>query len=167
MDTATTSTLTVTSTFFREGDTIPQRAVFSDMGCTGDNESPDLTWSGAPAATKSFAVTLYDPDAPTTVGFWHWILFNIDSGTTSLDAGAGKMHHGPHGSTSGHTDYGTTGYGGPCPPPGDVPHHYEFNVFALDVDKLPLDHGTTGAKLMFMMRGHILGHGKLTGRFGL
>ncbi len=166
MSTQQPAHLTVTSTFFREGDTLPNRMVFDGMGCKGGNESPDLSWAGAPRETKSFAITMYDPDAPTTVGFWHWILFNIDGKTTAIEAGAGRKHHAPHGSTLGYTDYGDSEFGGACPPPGDPPHRYQINVYALDVDKLPLDHGTTGAKFMFMAREHILAHGRLAGTYG-
>src|ERR1700736_6760125 len=86
---ATQATLTVTSSVFRDGQTIPQSAVFDDFGCTGNNQSPDLAWSGAPAGTKSFAVTMDDPDAPTTVGFVHWVLFDIPADVTSLAPGGG------------------------------------------------------------------------------
>ncbi|MFN2459862.1 MAG: YbhB/YbcL family Raf kinase inhibitor-like protein [Candidatus Velthaea sp.] len=140
--------------------------VFDGMGCTGDNRSPDLAWSGAPDGTKSYAITMYDPDAPTTVGFWHWILFDVRASETSIAAGAGKKHHQPHGSTLGFTDFGSREYGGPCPPPGDPPHRYQINVYALDVDKLGADDTTTGAKLMFMMRGHVLAKGTLEGTYG-
>jgi Raf kinase inhibitor-like YbhB/YbcL family protein len=159
------STLTVTSSVFGDGQPIPQSAVFHDMGCTGNNQSPDLSWSGAPAGTRSFAVTMYDPDAPTTVGFVHWVLFDIPAKVTSLAQGAGSDKHAGVGATHGFTDYGFARYGGPCPPPGDPPHHYHLTVYALDLDKLGVDETTTYAKFRFMTRGHILATGEITGLY--
>jgi Raf kinase inhibitor-like YbhB/YbcL family protein len=161
----TQATLTVTSSVFRDGQTIPQSAVFDDMGCTGQNQSPDVSWSGAPAGTKSFAVTIYDPDAPTTVGFVHWVVFDIPAGTTSLEAGAGAHKHAGAHATQGFTDYGFSRYGGPCPPPGDPAHHYHLAVYALDMDKLGVDDTTTYAKFRFMIRGHVLATGEIVGLY--
>ncbi|MEA2687602.1 MAG: hypothetical protein QOJ39_1136 [Candidatus Eremiobacteraeota bacterium] len=161
----TQATLTVTSSVFRDGQTIPQSAVFDQMGCTGKNQSPDVSWSGAPAGTKSFAVTIYDPDAPTTVGFVHWVVFDIPADVTSLAEGAGSHKHVGVGATSGFTDYGFSRYGGPCPPPGDSAHHYHLTVWALDMDKLGVDDTTTYAKFRFMIRGHVLAKGEITGLY--
>src|SRR5262245_41892497 len=93
-----------------------------------------------PITKESFAVTLYDPDAPTGSGWWHWVVYNIPGSTTSLPAGAGDPSSGllPAGAAQGNTDFGTPGYGGPCPPQGDKPHRYIVTVFALDTDKLDL-----------------------------
>src|SRR5215211_2435737 len=110
---------------------IPDQYVFNDFGCSGANHSPALSWSGAPAGTKSFAVTAYDPDAPTGSGWWHWVMYNIPASATGLAAGAGNGRNAPSGSQQGMTDFGTKGYGGPCPPVGSKPHHYQFKVFAL------------------------------------
>jgi len=154
--------LTVTSSMFGDGETIPGKAAHSYAG--GDNVSPDLSWSGAPDGTESFAVTCYDPDAPTTVGFVHWVLFNIDPGTTKLDAGAGASGKQPKGSVQGFTDWGESQYGGMAPPPGDDPHHYHFTVWALDTT-LDLDETTTYAKFNFMTRGHVLAKGTVTGLY--
>ena len=157
----TQAVLTVTSSVFRDGQTIPQSAVFDDMGCTGENRSPDLAWSGAPAGTKSYAVTIWDPDAPTTVGFVHWVLFDIPADVTSLEEGAGSHKH-PGGGTQGFTDYGFSRYGGPCPPPGPA-HHYHLTVWALDLEKLGVDDTTTYAKFRFIIRGHVLAKGEIVG----
>jgi Raf kinase inhibitor-like YbhB/YbcL family protein len=156
--------ISVQSKLFSEGETIPKSAAHQYAG--GDNISPDLTWSGAPSGTTSFAVTCYDPDAPTTVGFTHWILFNLDPSITSLDAGAGASGKNPEGSVLGFTDWGVSEYGGMAPPPGDPPHHYLFTVHALDTT-LDLGPTTTYALLNFMMRGHVIGRGTLTGLFGM
>src|SRR5437764_14130202 len=104
--------LTLTSLDVKPGATIPAKHVFNGMGCTGQNVSPALKWSGAPAGTKSYAVTVYDPDAPTGSGFWHWVVYDIPASVTSLPAGATF-------GTAGLTDFGVKGYNGPCPPPGD------------------------------------------------
>ncbi len=161
----TQATLNVTSSMFRDGETIPQAAAFDGMGCTGGNESPDLSWSGAPPGTKSFAITIWDPDAPTGVGFVHWVLFDISADVTSLAQGAGaKKGAGVH-ATQGFTDFGFTHYGGPCPPPDDPPHHYHLTVYALDQERLGVDDTTTYAKFRFMTRGHVLASKEIVGLY--
>jgi Raf kinase inhibitor-like YbhB/YbcL family protein len=161
----TQGTLTVASAVFRDGQTIPASAVFDDFGCTGSNESPDLAWSGAPAGTKSFAVTIHDPDAPTTVGWVHWVLFDIPAGVTSLPAGAGARKRAGVGATHGCTDFGFSHYGGPCPPPGDPAHHYHLTVWALDIESLGVDSSTTYAKFRFITRGHVLASAEIVGLY--
>jgi len=114
----------VSSTDIKEGK-LASAQVFNGMGCTGGNTSPALAWTGAPAAAKSFAVTIYDPDAPTGSGWWHWVVYNLPATTTSLPAGAGDASKNllPAGAVQGNTDFGAPGYGGACPPAGDKPHH--------------------------------------------
>jgi Raf kinase inhibitor-like YbhB/YbcL family protein len=154
--------LTVTSATFARGGSIPVSAEFAP--CGGKNVSPQLSWSGAPPETKSFLITLYDPDAPTGVGFWHWTLFDLPAGVTSLAAGAAA--HPPAGARQGYTDYGISGYGGPCPPSGDGPHHYRFTIYALDVPTIDgAGAGTTGAGLMFAAQSAALAVGTYTGTF--
>jgi Raf kinase inhibitor-like YbhB/YbcL family protein len=157
----TQATLTVRSTTYRDGETIPQSAVFDAFGCTGGNQSPELSWSGAPAGTKSFALTIWDPDAPTTVGFVHWIVFDIPADVTSLPAGAGTPGGAVAGGTQGFTDFGFSSYGGPCPPPGPA-HRYILTVYALDLPTLGVDATTTYAKFRFLIRGHALATGEIT-----
>jgi Raf kinase inhibitor-like YbhB/YbcL family protein len=140
--------------------------VFTGVTPTAKNASPDLEWSGIPAGTKSFAITMYDPDAPTGVGFVHWVLFNIAGNVRKLEREIGGTGDAGVGATHGHNDYGFNGFGGAAPPPGDPPHHYILTVYALDVDKLDLDKTTTYAKLRFMMRGHVLAAGEITGLYG-
>lgn len=154
----------VTSGQFKDGGTMPMSTVHTWGG--GQNTSPDLSWSGAPPATQSFAVSMYDPDAPTTVGFVHWLLFNIPPNVISLKAGAGAAGKNPSGSVLGYTDWGASEYGGPLPPPGHDPHHYEITVYALDVPKLDLGPNATYAFFRFSILGHVLGVAKLTGRYG-
>ena len=157
--------LSVTSSLFVEGGRIPNSMVFNGFGHNGENLSPDLAWSGAPAGTRSFVITCYDPDAPTTVGFWHWTLFDIAPSVTSIPQGAGAPGKNPPGSILGYTDFGMSAYGGPAPPPGPV-HPYNFNIYALDIPSVGLNAGSTAALLMFCMNGHILDSGRLTGMYG-
>jgi Raf kinase inhibitor-like YbhB/YbcL family protein len=154
--------LAVTSSSFAEGQTIGMDFVFT--GCGGKNQSPQLSWSGAPSGTKSFAITCFDPDAPTGSGYWHWLAFDIPASVGHVDAGAGT-DRSPGGGT-GRNDFGVSAYCGPCPPKGDHPHRYIFTVYALDTDSLGADDSTSGATTMFMMRGHILAQGSITGSFG-
>ena len=156
--------LNVRSDTFEHNRTMPKSTVFGgDAG--GDDRSPHLSWSGAPPETKSYAIVLHDPDAPTGTGFFHWVVFNIPAETTELheDAGAKGGHKLPKGAKHGHTDFGLSHYGGPAPPPGHGPHHYNFHVYALDVPSLEAGETSTAALLRFMMRGHVLAEGMLTG----
>src|ERR1700736_5471235 len=157
--------LTVTSSVFRDGQTIPNSAVFDSFGCTGNNQSPDLPWSGAPPGTKPFGVTIHDPDAPTSVGWVHWVLFDVPAEVTSLAEGAGSRKRAGVGATHGFTDFGFSHYGGPCPPPGDPDHHYHLTVWALDLESLGVDSTTTYAKVRFIIRGHVLASGEIVGRY--
>jgi Raf kinase inhibitor-like YbhB/YbcL family protein len=127
--------------------------VFNGFGCTGKNISPELKWAGEPEGTKSFAVTVYDPDAPTGSGWWHWVVYNIPAGVHELAAGVGDTNGKllPIGAVQGRTDFGTAGFGGACPPPGDKPHRYIFRVFALKVEKLELPADATAALVGYML----------------
>jgi Raf kinase inhibitor-like YbhB/YbcL family protein len=158
---------TLTSTDFTDGGKIAQPQVFNGFGCTGGNVSPALKWSGAPAATQSFALMVHDPDAPTGSGWWHWIVYNIPASTSSLPAGVGDPQKNllPAGVMQGRTDYGTHGYGGPCPPPGK-PHHYHFRLYALKVAKLEVSADASPALIGFNVRAQQLGVAELTGLYG-
>jgi len=167
---AQAQTMTLSSPDIKDGGTIANQQVFKGFGCTGDNISPALSWSGAPANTKSFAISIYDPDAPTGSGWWHWVVYNIPASTTSLPKDAGDPSKGlmPKGAVQSRTDFGTVGYGGPCPPPGDKPHHYRITVFALDVDQLPNAKGdaASAALVGFDINFHTLAKVTLTGMYG-
>jgi Raf kinase inhibitor-like YbhB/YbcL family protein len=160
----------LTSPDIAPGATIANAQVFKGFGCTGGNISPALSWSGAPANTKSFALSIYDPDAPTGSGWWHWVVFNIPAGTASLPKDAGNVSKGlmPKGAVQSRTDFGADGYGGPCPPKGDKPHHYQITVFAVDVDKLPdaKDDTASAALVGFDLHFHTLAKATLTGLYG-
>jgi Raf kinase inhibitor-like YbhB/YbcL family protein len=128
----------VTSDDVKNHGVSPKSMEANVFGCDGGNASPSLKWTGAPASTKSFAINLYDPDAPTGSGFWHWIVFNIPVATTSLPKNAGDVKEKlmPEGAIQSRNDYGFDGFGGMCPPKGDKPHHYTLTVYAVDEDKL-------------------------------
>jgi Raf kinase inhibitor-like YbhB/YbcL family protein len=138
------SSFTLSSPDIAEGSTIASKFVLNGFGCKGENVSPALVWANPPAGTKSYAVQVYDPDAPTGSGFWHWGVYNIPGSVTSLAQGAGNsLSRLPGGASGGMTDFHDTGatgangnWGGPCPPVGDKPHRYIFTVFALGVDNL-------------------------------
>jgi hypothetical protein len=132
--------------------------VYNGFGCAGKNISPELEWSGAPAQGKSFAITVYDPDAPTGSGFWHWVVFNIPPNTKKLSRGAGdpKQNKMPAGAVQSRTDFGTPGWGGPCPPAGDKAHRYIFTLYVVDVDKLDADAATTAAVVGFNLHFHTI-----------
>lgn len=120
---------------------------FNGFGCTGKNQSPQLSWANAPEGTKSFAVTMYDPDAPTGSGWWHWVVFDIPADVHSLEANAGAIDAKlmPETAIQSITNYGAAGYGGPCPPEGHGIHKYEITVHALKTDKLGLTADTNPA----------------------
>ena len=159
---------TVTSPDFANGGTIPMAQVFNEGGCKGQSISPALSWSGAPAGTKSFAVTLYDPDAPTGSGWWHWTVFNIPPSVHSLAAGAGDAGSTslPAGAGEGRTDFGFSHYGGPCPPVGEPPHHYEITVFAVKVAHLPLNAQSSGGMVGFVLHFNTLATTRMVGLYG-
>jgi Raf kinase inhibitor-like YbhB/YbcL family protein len=157
---------TLTSPDVKPGSMIDNKHVFDKFGCKGDNISPALSWSGAPAGTKSFVLTVFDPDAPTGSGFWHWVMFNIPAATTSLPQGAGAEGKQPQGATQIQNDYGTVGYGGPCPPPGK-PHRYIFTIYSLKTDKLDLNGDVHAAVVGFMTHMNMLGKASFTAMYGI
>lgn len=133
----------VTSTSFKDGDYLANDFVLSEsygFGCAGNNTSPHLAWTAPPTGTQSFAVTCFDPDAPTGSGFWHWLVIDIPATARELKLGAGAGKDLPAGALQTRTDFGAPGYGGPCPPPGDHPHRYLFTVHAVNAQlALPAD----------------------------
>jgi len=157
----------VTSEDVADGEQMSDSQVYNSFGMTGENVSPQLSWSGFPAETKSFAVTCYDPDAPTGSGFWHWLVIDVPASVTSLPAGAGDASGGlPAGAFHVRNDYGTKDFGGAAPPAGDEPHRYVFAVHALDVDTLGIDSDVTPAVAGFNLRFHTIARGTLVPVFG-
>ena len=149
-------TFTLTSNSVGGQATVDQ--VFNGFGCTGGNISPHLAWANAPEGTKSFAITMFDTSAPTGSGWWHWLVFDLPASTSAVHAGAGDpaKHLMPAGTVQTKTDYGTPGYGGPCPPPGDGPHQYVVTVYALKVEKLGVDINASPAVVSFNLNSNAL-----------
>jgi Raf kinase inhibitor-like YbhB/YbcL family protein len=157
----------VTSEDVTHGAMMSNKHVYNSFGMSGENDSPELSWSGFPAETKSFAVTCYDPDAPTGSGFWHWLVIDIPVSVTSLPSGAGDASGRlPGGAFHVRNDYGTKDFGGAAPPAGDEPHRYVFAVHAVDVDTLGIDSDVTPAVAGFNLRFHTLARGVLIPVYG-
>ncbi|MBI5279992.1 MAG: YbhB/YbcL family Raf kinase inhibitor-like protein [Burkholderiales bacterium] len=147
---------------------IDKRFEYNGFGCNGENRSPVLRWSGGPAGTKSYALTCYDPDAPTGSGWWHWVLVNVPAGTTELKADAGNASGAnlPVGAQQVRNDYGENAWGGMAPPPGDPPHRYIFTLHALGTERLDLPAGATAALAGFMINANTLAKASFTARYG-
>lgn len=139
---------------------IADAQVFNSFGCSGKNISPQLSWKNAPAGTKSFAITVYDPDAPTGSGWWHWLVFNIDASLDELKTGASGQQAGkslmPAGAVESMTSYGSPGFGGACPPAGDKAHRYIFTVFALDTEKINQTADARPELIGFLLNRHVI-----------
>ncbi|WP_419770578.1 MAG: YbhB/YbcL family Raf kinase inhibitor-like protein [Candidatus Marinarcus sp.] len=143
---------------------LSNKQVFNGSGCTGENISPKLSWENAPTGTQSFAVMVYDPDAPTGSGWWHWVVFDIPKDKTSLQEGFGNSFSKM--AIQSMTDFGKTGFGGACPPVGDKPHRYIFTVFALDIPSLGLDENAKAALVGFYLNAHTLAKASLMAYYG-
>ncbi|SDJ81090.1 phospholipid-binding protein, PBP family [Microbulbifer yueqingensis] len=157
---ASAGDLTLSSESLQQGERMPMAHVYH--GCGGDNISPPLSWSGAPEGTRSYALMVHDPDAPTGSGWWHWVIFNIPADVTSLEAGAGELKNGlvPE-AIQVRNDYGAPGYGGACPPKGHGKHRYQFRLYALGVEQLPLDENATPAQVGFQINANKLAEAEL------
>ncbi|MHB1951040.1 MAG: YbhB/YbcL family Raf kinase inhibitor-like protein [Acidiferrobacteraceae bacterium] len=150
---------------FRNNGMLTRPYEYRGFGCHGQNVSPELSWSGAPRGTKTFILTVFDRSAVrlTKSGWWHWVLFNIPANVHSLKRGASTGGL-PSGARAGLSDYGTIGYGGPCPPHGDPAHQYVFTLYAMK-SALPLPRGATGAEVTYMARRYAIARTHLIGRF--
>ena len=137
--------------------------VFNGFGCSGKNVSPELAWKGAPKGTKSFALTVFDPDAPTGSGWWHWVVFNIDKKTKAFKQGVNLSETS---AVQSMTDYGTTGFGGACPPVGDKDHQYIFTIYALDIETIDLKPSANPALVGYYINKHALSKASLISYYG-
>lgn len=163
-----TARFTLTSAAFSPGGMLEHEQVFNGFGCDGKNVSPALAWKNAPAGTKSFALMVHDPDAPTGSGWWHWVVYNIPAASTMLAEGAGAADGKglPNGAVQGRTDFGAPGFGGACPPKGDTPHRYIFTVYALKTEKIEAPADGTAALIGFMINANKLGQASFSARYG-
>ena len=161
--------LKLSSPDIKANGTIAEEQVFNGFGCSGKNISPALSWSGAPKETRSFALFVHDPDAPTGgAGWWHWLVIDIPADVKELKKDAGKSDgtHLPAGAVQIATDFGTPGWGGPCPPVGDKPHRYVFTLHALKVAKLELPKGASASLAGFMVNANSIAKASLIGKYG-
>ncbi len=158
----------LTSPTLKSGATLAADQLFDGFGCTGKNQSPALKWTPGPKGTKSYAITVYDPDAPTGSGWWHWVVYNIPGNVTELAYGAGDATGKllPSEALQGRTDYGTHAFGGACPPKGDKPHRYIFTVYALKIEKIDAPAEASAALLGFMIHANTLAKSSFTAKYG-
>lgn len=158
----------LSSPTIKPGATLTEAQVYKGFGCDGKNISPALKWSGAPKDTKSFAITVYDPDAPTGSGWWHWVVYNIPASVTELPEGAGAPDGKglPAGAVQGRTDFGSPGFGGACPPKGDKPHRYIFTVHALKTDKIEAPADASAALIGFMLNANRIAKASFEAKYG-
>ena len=159
---------TITSETISPDGPLTEVQVYNGFGCTGGNQSPHLSWTPGPEGTKSYAVTVYDPDAPTGSGWWHWLVYNIPAEVTELAAGAGAADGKslPAGAVQGRNDFGSSDFGGACPPEGDADHRYVFTVFALKTESIDLPTDATAALIGFMVNANTLAQTSLTAKYG-
>lgn len=143
---------------------LTSKQVFNGFGCTGENVSPQLSWKDAPKGTKSFAVTVYDPDAPTGSGWWHWVVFDISKDKFTLPSGFGNSESKD--AIQSTTDYGKSGFGGACPPIGDKAHRYIFTVYALDIESIGLDKNANPALVGYYLNAHSIAKSSLIIYYG-
>ena len=158
----------VSSGSLHEDDALPPAQVYRGQRCNGGNRSPALAWTGAPASTRSYAVTMFDPDAPTGHGWWHWLLFDLPADTQSLAEDAGRADGSalPAGARQSRNDFGSAGYGGACPPAGDAPHHYVITVYALPKSQLGLPASASASVIDAALKRDALATARLTLRYG-
>ena len=161
--------MTLTSPDIAPGATIADEQVANVFGCTGGNISPALSWSGAPKDTKSFALSVYDPDAPTGSGFWHWVVFNIPPDVTSLRQERRRSEEPATRRRARCRAARTSAFPATAAPArrkGDAPHHYHFTIFAVDTPKLDGDENISAAVVGFQLHFHTLAKAELVGVWG-
>lgn len=154
--------ISISSSDFQEGKIIKEDNVYNGFGCKGKNISPQITINDIPKDAKSLAITIYDPNAPTGSGWWHWIAYNIPTATKTITAGDVKGLSFGKGAVFGRNDFGTYGYGGPCPPVGHGRHHYILSVYALSVEKLDLPKDASAALIGYNINANIIEKASIT-----
>lgn len=159
-----TQQFSVTSTSLSPGGFVPEQ--YLGQGCDGDNVSPELEWTGAPSETKSFAVTVFDPDARSGHGWWHWTVVNIPNNVNKLEEGASNLNKLPKEAIEIQTDFHNKGYGGPCPPKGHSPHRYIFTVYAMGTENLNVDPNSTAEILKDRLEKSCLAKADFTVKYG-
>ncbi len=155
----------LSSSDIQDGATLSAAQVYSGFGCSGGNLSPQLSWQNAPAGTQSFALTVYDPDAPTGSGWWHWTLYDIPANVSQLPRGATAKSL-PASTQQGRNDYGSQSFGGACPPAGSPAHRYVFTLHALKVAHLEAPPGASSALLGYLINSNRLASASLTPLYG-
>ena len=166
---ASAADFTLSSQDIPADSSIGNKYVFKGYGCNGDNISPGLSWSDPPSGTKGFAILVHDPDAPTGgSGWWHWLVINLPATMRKLEPGAlsSETKASREGIRQVKNDYGIAAYGGPCPPPGDNPHHYNFTVYALKVPSLDIPEGASAAFVGYMVNSNSLAKASFTAVYG-
>jgi Raf kinase inhibitor-like YbhB/YbcL family protein len=161
--------LVLASADIKNGHSFPIELVSNSYGCTGGNQSPALYWRGAPQGTRSFMITMYDPDEHgSPSGWWHWVVYDVPAGTDHLSRNAGTPRGSalPRGALQGRNDDGLRSYSGPCPDQGDAPHHYVVTIYALKIAKLPVPNGASGANVTYTASGYTLGTAKIVALHG-
>ncbi|CAM3961939.1 putative kinase inhibitor [Vibrio aerogenes CECT 7868] len=151
--------LELSSPDIQEGEHLSSSLFFNGFGCSGKNISPRLSWRDIPAETKSFAVTVYDPDAPTESGWWHWSVINIPAGVHTLKSGQSIAAVG---GKEIRNDFGQTAFGGACPPPGHGMHRYQFTVWALPYKKMPVPDSASAALVGYMLNQDAIAQSRIT-----
>ena len=147
----------LSSNTIKHGEFMAHEQVYNGYGCTGRNISPDLEWLNPPSGTKSYALIMHDPDAPVQGGFYHWVVTNIPSTKTGFEKGEKIAHP----ITLSQTSFRKPGYGGPCPPKGHGKHRYIFNVYALNIEKIPSNPKCTPAQIEMLIKPHIIGQASI------
>ena len=155
---------TLESATFGANTTLATQQVYDEGECNGGNVSPELHWKGTPGAAKSLAITMFDPDARDGAGWWHWLVYDIDPKTTSLDTGEGSKQ-APGGGISGTNSFGEIGYAGPCPPRSDKAHRYVFTIYAVKVEHLGLPRGADPAAVRAALEANTFVSTTLTGQY--
>ncbi|WP_298362728.1 YbhB/YbcL family Raf kinase inhibitor-like protein [uncultured Litoreibacter sp.] len=159
--------MTLESDSFEANGTLSEAQVFNSFGCSGKNQSPHLKWSGAPEGTQSYVITVFDPDAPTGSGWWHWTVFNVPAGVTQLPEGWSGSEIASVGNiVQGRTDFGFSAFGGVCPPSGASPHRYVFSVYAMPQKELPINSDASGALVGFYALSQNIDFAEITANYG-